>query len=168
MKADIQPPIPAAWASVKFNDRFVNVTTGSGYRGPRIDRAAFEAYLPPDADAETLAQSVLMALDHSRTIDIEEIPAFFDRDAGTLLYESWVADLIQRFAYKTRRALFRELMSCSVTRTQGFIKIHPTRRKRSETWSALENYDESAVVLDESCSAVELGEGLRLAMQRCE
>lgn len=168
MKTEIQPPIPAAWANIKFNDQFVNVITGSGYRGPRDDRAAFEAYLPANADAETLGKTVLMALGRSRSIDIDEIPMFFDREAVKLLYENWVADATERFAYKSRRALFKDLMSCSVTRSNGLVTIHPWRRKPSEAWGALENYDESALVLDAACTAVELGEGLLLAMQRCE
>ena len=168
MTAVIQPPIPAAWASVHFNDRFVDISASSGYRACRTDRAAFEAYLPPDANAETLGQTVLTALSRSRTIAIEEIPVFFDRNAGELLYDAWVADVMERFVYKTRRSLFKGLMHCSVTRSQGVIRIDPSRQKSAETWSALENYDESSVVLDEGCSAVELGEGLLLAMQRCE
>ena len=168
MKSEIQVPIPAAWTGIKFNKIFVNIVTYSGYRGCRADRAAFEAYLSPDPDAETMGETVLKALSFSRTIDIDEIPVFFDRAAVKLLYETWVAYVAERFAYKSRRVLFKDLMSCSVTRSKGFITIHPSRRKGSESWIGLENYDESAVVLDEACTAVELGEGLLLAMQRCE
>ena len=98
MTTKIHTPPPAASANLKFNDRFVNVSANSGYGAYRSDRAAFEAYLPPDADAETLGQTVLMALSRSRTIAIEEIPVFFDRNAGQLLYEAWVTDVMERFA----------------------------------------------------------------------
>jgi hypothetical protein len=95
------------YASAYQNQDFIYIETHSGYRGTAVDPDGVQILLPPDASNEDLGKASLAALSKSRIIDISEIATFFDLDKTTKNYNNWVADLMNKYGYKTKRALFK-------------------------------------------------------------
>lgn len=166
MSTKIQPPIAQSEASIEFDAKFINIASLSGHRLYRVDRQAFDCYLESSVDAETLGFWLSKALVASKTYELAEIGNFFDRDVVKAYHDKWATDMIQRYGYKSRRALFKSLMHCSCVKRGGTIEIMPTQKGPGESWVGIGDSG-AHVFLPESCTVRELGEGLRLAMSRC-
>jgi hypothetical protein len=121
--------------------------------------------LPLDANDEALGLAVQDALAHSRLLTMEEIAVFFNLVHSKASYDAWVADLMARYDYKTRRALFKRMLSCGVRLHEGVITFAPSRKDRLEAWEGLSK--EANVVIAADCSPAEIGAALRRAMSRC-
>lgn len=122
--------------------------------------------LPLDTDNETLGTTVLQALANSRTFvyDSSEDQDFFDTEKIRQRYEDWVANLCGNLGYKTRRALFKNMMSVDIWLHNGCLKISPSRHVKLEAWDAI---DANNVILSLDNSPEEIGAGLKLALSRC-
>ncbi|WP_308030167.1 contact-dependent growth inhibition system immunity protein, partial [Neisseria lactamica] len=79
-------------------------------------------------------------------------------------YEDWVAKLCGNLGYKTRRALFKNMMSVDIWLHNGRLKISPSRHVKPEAWDAIDADD---VILSLDNSPEEIGAGLKLALSRC-
>ena len=119
-----------------------------------------------DTDNETLGTTVLQALANSRTFvyDSPEDQDFFDTEKIRQRYEDWVANLCGNLGYKTRRALFKNMMSVDIWLHNGCLKISPSRHVKLEAWDAI---DADNVILSLDNSPEEIGAGLKLALSRC-
>nr|WP_074894091.1 contact-dependent growth inhibition system immunity protein [Neisseria elongata] len=117
-------------------------------------------------DNETLGTTVLQALANSRTFvyDSLEDQDFFDTEKFRQRYEDWVANLCGNLGYKTRRALFKNMMSGDIWLHNGCLKISPSRHVKLEAWDAIDADD---VILSLDNSPEKIGSGLRLALSRC-
>ena len=121
--------------------------------------------LPLDTDNGTLGTTVLQALANSRTLDNEvERIDFLKQESFKPRYEDWVANLCGNLGYKTRRALFKNMMSGDIWLHNGCLKISPSRHVKLEAWDAIDADD---VILSLDNSPEEIGAGLRLALSRC-
>ncbi len=102
---------------------------------------------------------------------MEEIAVFFDLAYSKAKYDAWVADLMARYQYKTRRALFKQMLSCGVQQQSGTITFAPSRKDRLEAWGRTKS-DIAAGMVDEVIpdteTAAEIGAALRRTMNRCE
>lgn len=157
-----------SWAYIKFNDDFIFIETYSGYFNCLPDPEGVRIYLShPSTDIE-LGKSILEALSASRTIDPKLSPDFFDfRGRVAVQYESWVADLMSRFGYKTRRALFKNMKSCSVDAVGDVITMRPSHHEKLEAWTGKGIAEKDHVVVSSCCSHEEIGAALRLGLSRC-
>lgn len=150
------------------NQDFINIETHSGYRRKAADPDGVQILLPPDASNEDLGKATLAALSKSRIIDISEIGTFFDLDNTMKNYNNWVADLMNKYGYKTKRALFKNMMSCSIEIRNGVLTLSPTHHEKLEAWGRVKGLtDFEKVVLPINSTAEEIGAGLRLAFSRC-
>ena len=122
--------------------------------------------LPLDTDNETLGTTVLQALANSRTFvyDSLEDQDFFDAEKFRQRYEDCVANLCGNLGCKTRRVLFKNMMSVDIWLHNGCLKISPSRHVRLEAWDAIDADD---VILSLDNSPEEIGSDLRLALSRC-
>uniref|UniRef100_UPI000E56D780 contact-dependent growth inhibition system immunity protein n=1 Tax=Neisseria lactamica TaxID=486 RepID=UPI000E56D780 len=118
-----------------------------------------------DTGNETLGTTVLQALANSRTLDNEaERIDFLKQENFKPRYEDWVANLCGNLGYKTRRALFKNMMSVDIWLHNGCLKISPSRHVKLEAWDAIDADD---VILSLDNSPEEIGAGLKLALSRC-
>lgn len=156
------------WASAYFNGDFIAVSTRSGYRGTARDPQGCETHLSPDASNETLGRSVLDAVACSRFLKLDEIDDFFNLERTTLAYTKWVASLLERYKYKTRRALFKSMALCHITVTTGTLEIAPMRHEKLEAWSGKRNDGVDNILLPLERPPEEIGKALRIAFSRCE
>lgn len=150
------------------NQDFINIGTFSGFRIKTGDPNGEELTLSKNVSNKELGQAALLALSKSRIIDQSEIATFFDRDNVSKRYDSWVGNLMEQFGYKTKRALFKNMMQCSLEIRDGFLTISPSYHEKLEAWGGGKGLTESDnVVLSVNSSAEEIGAGLRLAFSRC-
>ena len=153
------------WAGYKVNERALIIQTWSGFGRYAPDHLYPPHILPLDADNETLGTTVLQALANSRTLDNEaERIDFLKQESFKPRYEDWVANLCGNLGYKTRRALFKNMMSVDIWLHNGCLKISPSRHVKLEAWDAIDADD---VILSLDNSPEEIGAGLRLALSRC-
>ena len=74
-------------------------------------------------------------------------------------------NLCEQLGYKTKRALFKKMKSCSIWLNNGKIEIGPSRQVKLEAWDGIKDVED--VFLSLGNSAEEIGAGLRLALSRC-
>jgi hypothetical protein len=82
-------------------------------------------------------------------------------------YAAWVKALMERYGYKTKRAMFKNMEHCGVTLSEGVIRIVPMRHVKPEAWEGLGKDDAGRVELPAASSPAEIGAALRLAFSRC-
>jgi len=119
-----------------------------------------------DLDA---GRAVLEALSNSRQISMDEIPQFFDLDRTNRVYKEWILDLIVRYGYKTKRALFKDMKSVSIrlNPSQTIMTLAPSHHDRLESWIRTKSDGIEDVVVPADSSPAEIGAALRLAFSRC-
>ena len=154
-------------ATVYKNQDFILVVTFSGYRSRTSDPDGIQILLPLDVSDEELGQATLLALSKSRVIEVSEIGTFFNIDNIKKRYDAWVADLMTKYNYKTKRALFKNMMQCTVEIRDERLTISPSRHEKLEVWSGKGISDDDKVVLSVNSTTEEIGAGLRLAFSRC-
>jgi hypothetical protein len=171
--------VKGAWASAKCNGDFMCVETYSGYSNSRRDPKGEQYFLAPEASNEKLGLAVVNALGRSRfVLPAPRTDVWIHPDAGfdmelydykqtTENYATWVKDLMIRYGYKTKRALFKKMKSCSIERKGGVISIGPSHHEKLESWGRENDDGIEDVVIPESSTSGEIGAALRLAFGRC-
>lgn len=154
------------WISFKANEKALIIQTYSGLGMIGIDYLYSPQVLPIDVDNETLGKIALQELSNSRTLhnELERIE-FFDSDREKQHHEAWVFNLCETIGYKNKRALFKNMMSCTVWLNNKNIKIRPSCHVKLEAWEGMR--DTEAVILTLDNTPEEIGAGLRLALSRC-
>jgi hypothetical protein len=147
------------------NGDFYCIETYSGYFGSLRDPKGVQHLLPPQASDDELGNAVLDALSRSRIVKTAEAPELYpDRDEGERLYQEWIARLMQKYGYTTKRALFKKMKSCSIQRRKGgMISFFPMDHDRLETWELI---DGAEVTLADGSAPEQVGAALRLAFSR--
>ena len=154
-------------ASIYKNQDFIEVKTFSGYRMTTSDPDGIQKLLPLDVSDEELGQVTLLALAKSRILDVSELGPLINRDNVKKRYDAWVADLMAKYNYKTKRALFKNMMQCSVEIRDGRLTISPSWHEKLEAWSGEGLTEDDDVVLSVNSTTEEIGAGVRLAFSRC-
>jgi hypothetical protein len=168
------------WASVLFNGDLFLIQTRSGFRGgTNVDFKCVAHHLWPDASDEALGLAVLDAMSHSRWVlgipragIVYPAAVEFDKDLHNLelsmgRYQQWIADLMTQNSYKTKRALFKNMHSCSVDKYKDGIKMRPSRHEKLEAWGSEKSDDIENVIIPADSTAAEIGAALKLAFTRC-
>jgi hypothetical protein len=156
-----------SWAEVLNNGDFICVETFSGLGMMGRDPQGARHFLPSNVSDEIFGAAVLDALAQSRILTLGEAGIFFDLELGKQRYAQWVADLMARYGYKTKRSVFKNMKRCSVERKNGTIIIRPSHHEKLEAWSGDGISKEDYVTLSADSSTVEVGAALRLAFSRC-
>lgn len=159
---------PRKWASAHANPKLFVIGTCSGYRGTVSDSAGPRYDFSPNVTDEELGEAVLDCLAHSRFLDTPELRAeLFHPDAVARDYAAWIERLMQFGGFRTKRALFKDMMCCEIEQDGDVITIEPTHHEKLEGWSGdgLTEADRVVVSVQESPSAI--GMALREAFRRC-
>jgi hypothetical protein len=157
------------WASAYHTKEFLCVDTYSGLGRVGRDPAFPPHLLPPDAEDKLIGEKILQALSDSRTLnELKERIAFFDLEKGKEQYAAWIATLMGKYGYKTKRALFKDMKNCGIHCVNGVITISPTRHEKLEGWGRTKGDGIEDVILPANSSPADIGAGLRLALSRCK
>ena len=155
------------WASCYYTNKFLLIETQSGLGRTSMDPLFLPHLLSPDADDQCAGETILRALSNSRTLnDLEDRVAFFDLEKGKEKYAIWISRLIDKYGYKTKRSLFKDMNHCIIHYVNEVITISPMRHEKLEAWEGLEQSEN--VILSADNSPAEIGAGLRLALSRCK
>lgn len=157
------------WASVYYTKEFLCIDTYSGLGRAARDSVFPSRLLPPDAEDELVGAHILQALSNSRTLNVlEERVAFFDLEKGKEKYAAWIAILMEKYGYKSKKALFKDMKNCGIHLVNNVITISPTRHEKLEAWGRTKGDGIEDVTLSTDSSPAEIGAGLRLALSRCK
>lgn len=139
----------------------------SGYGLMKSDPDVPKHILDMDAQDDEVGSAVIYALSRSRQITLEETATFFDLDKAKKLYADKVADLMRRYRYKTKRALFKNMMNVSIRAEESgsVIRFTPMRHKASDSWVGDDDIED--VIVPATSSPTELGAAFRIALSRC-
>lgn len=155
-------------ASVSSTNEFLLIETYSGLGMAGCDPLFEPHLLLPDADDKQVGETILLALSNSRTLTREEYSSFFDIEKGKIQNAAWIAMLMDNYGYKTKKALFQNMKSCSIHYLNGRITIRPSYHEKLEAWSGKGIKESDYVILSVDRSPAEIGAGLRLALSRCK
>ncbi|MBB3225558.1 hypothetical protein FHW69_000148 [Luteibacter sp. Sphag1AF] len=155
------------WASAVDNGDFIGVDTSSGLGNCGLDDLGIHLIMNPDTDDQSLGTALVSALDASRTLTLEECGEFFNLKALSERYEAWVSGFMDKFNYKSRKLLFRNMKSCHISLHDGLITIRPSHHEKLEAWSGHGISKDDHVVLPFDSSPADIGAALRLAFSRC-
>ena len=151
-----------------MNGDLLSIGTMSGYARQVGDPEGAQHDMRPDVANDALGTAVLDCLSRSRFLETEESrAALYDFQAGQLNYQAWIERLMQFGGYKTRRALFKQMMSCSIEQDNDTITIRPTHHEKPEGWGGKGFTPGDYVVVPVSASSAEIGAALREAFRRC-
>lgn len=154
------------WADVQTTEKFIFVEPRSGYRRVLRENEGFVTYLKPDATDGPLGEAVLKALDKSRFIWPPDEREFFAAGRIMQTEQNWHEDVMRRYAYKTKRDLYKKMDWVRVERSEGNISIQPhQRRDKPGDWKWLP--PDQTVVIRDTKDPMTLGAALRLALDRC-
>lgn len=153
-------------SSIYFNGDFYEVVTLSGYRLLTRDETSYVKLLFPECSNTELGKALETALEKSRIIDPDN-DDLLNREMVAIRYKRWVADKMDIFNYKTKRALFKKMHLCNIRKINGSITIEPMLHEKIETWSGDGISESDYVVIPDSSSSEEIGAAIRLAFSRC-
>lgn len=156
------------WANVFVTNEFLLIETQSGLGRVRTDPEFSPHLLQSDADDQCIGEVIYQALSKSRTLTIKECETFFDFEKGKEQYTAWIAMLMEKYGYKTKKALFKDMKNCGIHCVNGVITISPTRHEKLEGWGRTKGDGIEDVILSVNNSPTEIGAGLRLALSRCK
>ena len=155
-------------ACVYKNERFYSIQTYSGYGLMCGDFRAKEHVLLADASDQALGHAIWDALSQSRIVQPKDDPELWDNDLAKQRVQVWNKQMMQRFGYKTRGAMFRHLKNCGISLRDGMIQIRPSKRERSgNLYSGTGLGGADYVYIPETSTEAEIGASLRLALSRC-
>lgn len=157
------------WANAFVTNDFLNIETYSGLGITRRDPLFPSRLLPLDIGDKSLGEKILQALFDSRTLtELADRVEFFDLEKGKEKYAIWIAMLMEKYGYKTKRALFKNMKKCGIHLVNNQITIRPSYHEKLEAWSGARINESDYVVLPVDSSPDEIGAGLRLALSRCK
>ena len=151
-------------ASIAMTDKFICITTWSGYGLLTIDTNYSPIMLPLDCSNDELGKKLVQALACSNTLlNDEEYDNLFKN-----VKESWNSRLEllrSTYNYRSKRQLLANMLNCSIYLLNNKLTIQPTHHSKWEGW---EGVDESKhVILSLDNTFDEIGSGIRLALSRC-
>ena len=156
-----------SWADTKINDDFICIRTASGYRSASPDYRGRQDFLPPNADDEVIGHTLIDALAQSKFLDPMKNNDFFDSESVAQRYAEWVRAVMERYGYKTKRAMFKNMKSCRVECHNNVIMVKPSNHVKLEAWGREKSDGIEDVVISANSSPREIGAALRLAFERC-
>ncbi|WP_244657538.1 contact-dependent growth inhibition system immunity protein [Pseudomonas syringae] len=93
----------------------------------------------------------------------------YDSDLTNQRYDQWVSGTLERYSYKNKRALFKDMKKCSIESKGGQITIRPGHHEKLEAWawSGKGLSESDYVIIPSGSSPSDVGAALRLAFSRC-
>lgn len=156
-----------AYASVSCNESFYEVTTMSRGMLRYGDPDAPRHYLPPDTDDATLGKTLRIALAASKTVSLPEFQKIFHSGIVQKVAAERDAAAMQRYGYKSRRAMYKKKDNCSVSAYDGIIEISPSHHHGIDGYSADKRTGPFPLSVPDTATDAELGAAIREGFRRC-
>ncbi|MGC3980195.1 MAG: contact-dependent growth inhibition system immunity protein [Steroidobacteraceae bacterium] len=158
-------PIREKQAIATSSSKFISVWTYSAYRMGQPD----PLYAPVDISVssldDALGQAIVSALDKTRFFSLKQAEEI--RDESSNHYNRCIEQQVKKYGYRSRRALFKDMKSCSISQADGIIMIVPSHYEGLEEYSNRGIADEQHLKIPAISTHGEIGTALRLAFSRC-
>jgi len=151
--------------TAKLNERFICLVPQSGYRLAMPEPTALERLLTPDVPDSILGEAVQNSLAESKFLTLEEAKAL--RSVADSRDAEWVRSLMDRYGYRTKQALFKNMKSCSIVVSDDELVFSPSHHDKLDSWSRSKGDGIEDVIIPSDSSMTEVGAALRLAFSRC-
>jgi hypothetical protein len=151
-------------AGAWFNGDFICIESYAFHAPAAFDPQGVQHFLPPDANDESLGATVLSTLSSCRPLSLDEAREPINVKRIAQDYTAWTESLMERYHYKTKQALLKNMMSCWIREIGDIITIKRTYHRQLESWSGYGADDEveDVRILADS-PAPNVGAALRLA-----
>jgi hypothetical protein len=154
-------------ADIFRTEKFVAVEPRSGNMRVLREDEGYVIYLPPQPDDEALGRALLEALDRSRFIrSAANERRFFEEDRIKQSEQKWHDEVMGRYGYKSKRALYKSMNWVRARRMEGVISFTPHDRRTPGTWRWLP--PDKTIVIPETRDAVVAGTALRRGLDQCD
>jgi hypothetical protein len=157
---------PDAVATVYLTELFFELVTMSQGMLRYGEPSAPLHHLPPNASDTALGATLRIALSASKRVSVEDFQKIFHSGIIQKTGEDRTKSTMQKYGYKTKRALYKNMMCCWISVLDGKIEIAPSHHKSLDSYTATQDGPEP-LFLDASISDAELGAALREGFKRC-
>jgi hypothetical protein len=154
-------------AAAVITDKFINIDTYSGHRLLGVDVRGAHILLSPTASTETIGNAVLEALNKSRFLSLEESDRFFDDKTEGEEYQRGIEAMIKDFGYRSRMAMFKNMMRVSIRLTEDVMSFMPSIHTGLERWRSSKSDGLEDVVIPADSDPSTIGKALLEAFKRC-
>jgi len=154
-------------ASAYMNEKFILILTryGCPLGGYDYD-SPIHLFSSDIKNDEYLGQALLTAIQSSRQVPLKGFSEIYSAMADKQ-YDNFFSDIMKKFEYKTKHALFKKMRLVFIDGIDGNIKLSPSRHVKLQAWEGLDDESKS-IIFPYSTSATEAGAALRLAFERCK
>ena len=149
-----------------FNDNFFWLHTQAVGMINVGDPLVEPEYLAPYVDDAMLGATLRQCLQKSRHIEMSEFQKMFKAGVFNQLDEERGQAAMQKYGYKTKRALYKNMLCCWISMFDGKVKIAPSHQKSVDSYTATKDGPEP-FTLHGPISDAELGAALREGFKRC-
>jgi len=131
-----QPPRAVLYATPKF----LNFKTVSGIDMSIVDPKGQNIVLPPDADVTVIGESLTACLEASRSPRRRRDPDLYHYRAIEKSYKVWRSDLMERYNYKTQKAMFSVMHYINFSEVDYYIRGEKLRidNLHKQSWTRAE------------------------------
>ncbi len=154
-------------ASVFWNEKFIRISTQAIGMIIVGDPLVEPQYLAHDVDDVMLGTTLRQCLQKSRQIEMTDFQKMFKAGVFNQLDEERSQAAMQKYGYKTKRALYKNMLCCWISVFDGKIEIKPTHHKALDAYSGISNDGPEIQHLPVTCSDAELGAALREGFKHC-
>jgi len=138
------------------------VEARSGYRMQFSDPDSYHHFIASLESLNELGESVLLALNASRQLTIEEAKEHRNSESE---WENWVSVMLSATKIKSSQKLFQNMASCGVREKDGIIVFYPTIKKRGAAWEG--RGDEFNVSISNTSDSALIGQAAIEALSLC-
>jgi hypothetical protein len=110
-----------------------------------------------------LGKELLLTLEASNLDWSHEVTSI---KQSTEKYKIWKDTIIREYKYKNKRALFKNMNSCTVTKDDNTMLIAPCRHETLEGWGRVKGDTIYDITIPANSSPEMVGETLRIGLER--
>lgn len=156
-----------ARAAVFCNQDFLCISTQSTGLLAYAEPSAKPLYLPSDVSDEILGKSIRNALALSKQVGLEEFQEIWKSGIIHSLDNQRDAWAMEKYGYKTKRAMYKNMLCCWISCVDEKLQVKPTHRKTLDTYSGISIDGPEILRIPEYASDAEVGAALREGFIRC-
>jgi hypothetical protein len=149
-------------AGIRVVKGMLIIEARSGYRMQFSDPNSYHCFLDSPEPLSVLGESVLLALNSSRQLTIEEAK---EHRSSEIEWNDWVLVMLSATKIKTSQKLFQKMASCCIREKDGNIVFAPSIKKRGAAWEG--RGDEFKVSISNTSDCKLIGQAAIEALSLC-
>ncbi|WP_171941276.1 contact-dependent growth inhibition system immunity protein [Herbaspirillum rubrisubalbicans] len=161
-KAEIE-----AKAEVGFNGDFFQIIPYSISMVNYVEPSAAVCYLAADVGNDVLGRSVRLAFDESKVVSPEKFQEVFASGKIQEAARERVKAAMQKYGYKSKRELLKNMMCCWISMSETVVQIKPTHHKTIDGYAGISVNGDEILHLPSSATDEEIGNAVREGIRRC-